>query len=58
MSRWGRGWEVGINKSRYEQERANRRAAEILASEHGDRHVAGSRKDLCPRCQVETENGC
>lgn len=50
--RWGRGWTVGINKSIAEHERAERLAAPILADEHGVRHAAGSRADLCPKCQA------
>lgn len=49
---WGRGWEVGLRKAIWEQERARQQAAEILAAEHGTAHVAGSRPDLCPKCQT------
>lgn len=54
---WGRGWEVGVRKAMWEQERARQIAAEILAQEHGTQHEAGSRPDLCPKCQVGTSQG-
>ena len=47
---WGKGWEVGIRKAIWQQERAREVAAEILRVEHGKQHVAGSRPDLCPLC--------
>ncbi len=48
--RWGKGWEVGLNKSLHEQDRTQQQAAEILKAECGVRHVKGSRADLCPAC--------
>lgn len=55
MARWGRGWEVSARKAIWEQEQARRQAAVILAREHGEQHVAGSRRDLCPTCQAMPE---
>lgn len=48
---WGRGWEVGVRKAMYQQDRAREIAAEILATEHGVKHEPGTRPDLCPKCQ-------
>lgn len=47
MTRWGKGWRVGISKAIAEGERAARRAARILEHEHGIRHQDGDRPDLC-----------
>lgn len=56
MSGWGRGWEVGARKAMWQQERTDRLAADILASECGDRHATGSRTDLCPKCQAASHS--
>jgi hypothetical protein len=48
---WGRGWEVGVRKAIWEHERTLGIAAEILAAEHGVKHEAGARRDLCPICR-------
>jgi len=50
---WGKGWEVGVRKAQWSHQRAMERAAEILAQEHGTNHVAGTRTDLCWKCQQE-----
>lgn len=56
MSRWGRGWEVGVRKAISEHERTLRQAAEILELECGREHKTGDRRDLCPRCQREAQS--
>lgn len=53
MSRWGRGWEVGVRKAIHSHEEVEKFAAVILEAEHGTRHAPGSRRDLCPKCQNE-----
>ena len=50
--KWGRGWEVGVRKAIWQQERARDIAAEILAHEHGTKHQPGAHR-LCPKCQAE-----
>ncbi len=57
MSRWGKGWEVGVQKALSAQKRVRAKARAILAEEHGTRHVPGSRTDLCPKCQTEKQGG-
>jgi hypothetical protein len=56
MSSWGRGWEVGVRKALWAHEKAMQQAAEILAQEHGTAHIAGSRTDLCWKCQAEAKS--
>ena len=53
MTRWGRGWEVGVRKAIWQHEKAREQAALILADEHGTRHEPGTRTDLCPKCQED-----
>jgi hypothetical protein len=48
--RWGRGWEVSVNKNLHEQEKVQLQAAKLLETECGVRHEKGSRDDLCPSC--------
>ena len=54
---WGKGWEVGVRKALWSHQQAMERAAEILAAEHGTVHAAGSRPDLCWKCQAEEVRG-
>lgn len=49
---WGKGWEVGVRKAIWEQDRVSRQAAGILAAEHGTKHQPGERPDLCPKCRA------
>lgn len=51
MGRWGRGFEVGINKEIDRQFRETLHASEILARECGTRHALGERADLCGYCE-------
>ena len=51
---WGKGWEVGVRKALWAHQQARERAAEILAQEHGTAHAAGTRTDLCWKCQAES----
>lgn len=55
MPKWGRGWEVGINKAISEHERVTQRAAEIVTAEHGRCHQPGERINLCMVCQSDAE---
>jgi hypothetical protein len=61
VSRWGRGWEVGINAEIHKQQKATARAAAILARECGMPgtlgHKLGERADLCPKCIEHRERG-
>lgn len=57
---WGKGWEVGVRKAIWQHDKAQQRAAEILATECGKpassgtvgAHETGTRTDLCPKCQA------
>jgi hypothetical protein len=48
-------WETRIRKEIARQEITACIAAEILATEHGTKHEAGDRADLCPKCAKEAE---
>lgn len=49
---WGKGWQVGVSRAKWAQQRAREIAADILAHECGRVHETGSRRDLCPKCQA------
>ena len=53
MPRWGRGWEVGVNKAIYEHERIERQAQAMITAEHLVKHDLSEREDLCLICKEE-----
>lgn len=51
MSRRNRGQFGTASRAVTEHYKTLALAAEILAAEHGVRHEAGARTDLCPKCK-------
>lgn len=48
---WGKGWEVGVNKSIYQHRKVQEMAAMILSTECGVRHKVGTH-EMCPNCET------
>lgn len=55
MARWGRGWEVGINKEIDKQRRTTMLAQRLLRADHEQGKHERKKHEMCPVCHPEQE---